>query len=185
MDLIILVIGVFLAVVAIIFGLLILVEKKEKPDKASSLDLTSAKAKQQFDSIVENQAASLEKSLQNNADKISKAFVSSLEQVTQKQLSEFSSATQAILKQTVADLQATAKENTDATKQAHNELATLTAKAKADVVEKIDSQVAEIMISYMADIAGNLDYQQQKDYLFSSLEAHKDELKKDIETSVK
>ncbi len=184
MDLIILVIGVFLAIVAVIFGVLILVEKKEKPSQKDSLELTLAKAKQQFDTILATQAAGLERTLQNNADKISKTFVSSLEQVTKKQLDEFSAATGAILKQTVADLQATAKENEAATKQAHSELATLSVKAKADVVEKIDKQAAEIMISYMADVAGNLDYQQQKEYLVSSLEAHKDEIKKDIEASI-
>lgn len=184
MDLIILVIGVFLAIVAVIFGVLILVEKKEKPTQKDSLELTSAQAKQQFDAILAAQTASLEKALQNNADKISKAFVSSLEQVTKKQLEEFSAATQSILKQTVADLQATAKENNTATKQVHNELAALTAKAEAEVIEKINKQAAEIMISYMADVAGNLDYQQQKDYLISSLDAHKDEIKKDIEASI-
>ncbi len=185
MDLIILVIGVFLAIVALIFGLLILVDKKEKPSQKDSVELTLAKAKREFDVIVANQSASLEKSLQNNADKISKAFITSLEQVTQKQLSEFSAATQSLLKQTVADLQATAKENDAATKLAHNELNALTAQAKADAIKKVDTQIAEIMIGYMADIAGNIDYQQQKDYLFSSLEAHKDALKKDIEASVK
>ncbi len=185
MDLIILVVGVFLAVVAVIFGLLILVDKKEKPEQKSTAELTSAKAKQEFDALLVKQTAGLEKSLQNNADKISKTFISSLEQVTKKQLDEFSSATQTILKQTVADLQATAKENTEATKLAHSELHALTESAKQEVIKKVDTQVAEIMIGYMADIAGNLDYQQQKDYLFSSLEANKDALKKDIEASVK
>lgn len=185
MDLIILVFGVFLAILAVIFGLLILVDKKEKPQQQSNADVASAKAKDEFDAVLANQTASLEKSLQTNADKISKAFITNLEKITQKQLDEFSKATQSLLKQTVADLQATAKENDAATKSAHNELAALTAQAKADALKKVDTQIAEIMISYMVDVAGSLDYQQQKDYLFAALEAHKAELKKDIEASVK
>jgi hypothetical protein len=40
------------------------------------------------------------------------------------------------------------------------------------------------MVSYLAEVAGDLDYYQQKDYLYNSIEANKAAIKKDIENAV-
>ncbi len=59
-----------------------------------------------------------------------------------------------------------------------------TAKIKSKVIEQVENNIAEVMVSYLAEVAGDLDYYQQKDYLYKALEDNKQAIKKDIENAV-
>ncbi|MBA3679305.1 hypothetical protein H0W80_03920 [Candidatus Saccharibacteria bacterium] len=181
----ILLLVMIVVVIVLIFVLLLALDKKDSsPKKPTPIELTNAKAKEQFNTVLAEQTMSLQKKLLTSADDINKTFIVSLEKITNTQLKEFTAATRVILQKTMTDLQSVASENTEAAQQARVTLATVTTEAKVTAMKKVDSQIAELMISYLVEVAGTLDYQQQKDYLYTALDSHKDELKKDIEKSV-
>jgi len=170
--------------VAVLLLLLRRAEKKATIKKRTPAQVAQDQAKEQFEAVVAQQTEQLQKTLQARAEKIDQAFARSLEQITARQLQTFAKLSDDFTKKTAAELQAVSMANTTAGAQAKTEISALTAQAKAEAIKKIDTQIAELMASYLAEIAPNLDYQDQKAFLFDTLEAHKDELKKDIENGL-
>ena len=111
-------------------------------------------------------------------------FKKGIHEITSKNLKEFNTTLQEIntaMKKEVKVLAEASQKQSLLTKKSLDDE---TAKIKAKVVEQIDNNIAEIMVSYLAEVAGDLDYYQQKDYLYKALEANKQAIKKDIDNAV-
>jgi len=159
--------------------------RKKADDEASHLSRQAKlEAQERMAKAVEKQYTGLQKTLQTEADSVSAEFKKSLHEITSKNLKDFN--------ETLASINTNMKKEVQVLAQASQKQSSLTKKAlddetdriKAKVIEQVDSNIAEIMVSYLAEVAGDLDYYQQKDFLYKSLEANKQAIKKDIENAV-
>ena len=141
-------------------------------------------AQERLAKAVEKEHSALQKSLQSEAESIQKDFKKSIHEVTSKNLKEFNDTLAQInnsMKQQAKVLAEASQKQTESTQKQINEE---TAKIKAKVIAEVDNNISEIMISYLAEVAGDLDYYQQKDYLYNAIESNKSSIKKDIDNAV-
>lgn len=158
--------------------------KKVSEEAAHLSRQAKLEAQERMTKAVEKEYASLQKSLQTEADSASAEFKKGIHEITSKNLKEFNATLQEIntaMKKEVKVLAEASQKQSLLTKKSLDDE---TAKIKAKVVEQIDNNIAEIMVSYLAEVAGDLDYYQQKDYLYKALEANKQAIKKDIDNAV-
>lgn len=157
---------------------------KLNAEAASLTRQAKIEAQQLMAKAVEKEYAKLQKSLQADASSVGQDFKKGIHEITSKNLKEFNETLQQIntsMKQEVKVLAEASQKQSLLTKKSLDDE---TAKIKARVTEQIENNIAEIMVGYLAEVAGDLDYYQQKDYLYSALEANKDAIKKDIENAV-
>jgi len=141
-------------------------------------------AEQQMAKAVEKQHTLLQKSLQSQSDEVEREFKKSIHEVTSKNIKEFGASLEAINASMRDQLKVLAEASQKQTQELQKSLTSEQANIKAKAIAEIDNNIAEIMVSYLAEVAGDLDYYQQKDYLYSALEANKQAIKKDIENAV-
>lgn len=150
-------------------------------DQATLAAKAKAQANERFALTLEREATKLEKTLQQRAQSLDRDFTTKLQALNDQQLKQYEQALAATLQKTLQDLHTAGNTGNAARKAFEESVAADSAKAKAEIIAKLDKGAAEIMLSYLAEVAGELDYQQQKEYLFNALETNKDALKKDIE----
>jgi hypothetical protein len=162
--------------------------KRAKRSTQQELNHLSRQAKieaqERMAKAVEKEYTALHKSLQAEAESIQKDFKKSIHEVTSKNLKDFNDTLAQIntsMQQQAKILAEASQKQAESTQKQINDE---TAKIKAKVISEVDNNISEIMVSYLAEVAGDLDYYQQKDYLYNSIEANKAAIKKDIENAV-
>jgi len=141
-------------------------------------------AQERMTKAVEKEYASLHKSLQAEAESIQKDFKKSIHEVTSKNLRDFNDSRSDINSSMQDQAKILAEASQKQADSTQKQIAEETQKIKAKVIAEVDNNISEIMVSYLAEVAGDLDYYQQKDYLYSAIEANKSAIKKDIENAV-
>lgn len=187
--LMLLLVGIFCVAVLVIVLLLIVPQhwfgggstRSTKPaDTALLARQAKIQAQQRFASTLEHEAVKLQKTLQQQAADLDSTFQKQIQDITSKQLKEYEQALGATLQKTLQQLHAAADTGEQERKNFAQAVAEQKTKALAQANEAVDKHVAEILMSYLAEVAGELDYQQQKNYLYHALEANKEAIKKDI-----
>ena len=158
--------------------------KKIKKEAEHLSRQAKLEAEQQMAKAVEKQHTLLQKSLQSQSDDVEREFKKSIQEVTSKNIMEFGASLEAINASMRDQLKVLAEASQKQTQELQKSLTSEQANIKAKAIAEIDNNIAEIMVSYLAEVAGDLDYYQQKDYLYSALEANKEAIKKDIENAV-
>jgi len=194
MNTTIIILIIFSAIMLVVWMLLVInlfKESKSKRAKRSTqqeLNHLSRQAKieaqERMAKAVEKEYTALHKSLQAEAESIQKDFKKSIHEVTSKNLKDFNDTLAQIntsMQQQAKILAEASQKQAESTQKQINDE---TAKIKAKVISEVDNNISEIMVSYLAEVAGDLDYYQQKDYLYNSIEANKAAIKKDIENAV-
>jgi len=194
MNTTIIILIIFSAIMLVVWMLLVInlfKESKSKRAKRSTqqeLNHLSRQAKieaqERMAKAVEKEYTALHKSLQTEAESIQKDFKKSIHEVTSKNLKDFNDTLAQIntsMQQQAKILAEASQKQAESTQKQINDE---TAKIKAKVISEVDNNISEIMVSYLAEVAGDLDYYQQKDYLYNSIEANKAAIKKDIENAV-
>ncbi|MBI2798380.1 hypothetical protein HYX70_03765 [Candidatus Saccharibacteria bacterium] len=182
--------AIFVIIVLIVIVLLVMpqhwfAEKKEtQPVKHRPTKLPAPVAEEKFRHDLDKESAKLEKILQQKAALIDQEFTAKLNKINNKQLKDYEQALSATLQKTLKNLHEAASAATAANQGYKKSLEEELKKAKANVVEKVDSSAADIMISYLSEVAAEIDYQQQKDYLYKSLEANLPALQKDVQNGL-
>ncbi len=143
-----------------------------------------AQAQEKISIATEKEVMALHKLLQAQAQSISSEFSKQLQATTNQQLKAFEAALSDTLMASKAQITEVTKTGAEQAKLAKENLTKQTDFAKTKALESVDNNIADIMISYLAEVAGDLDYQQQKDYLYSAIEANKAAIKKDIENGI-
>lgn len=192
-TIIILLVLISVAVLAL-WGYLIINLAKDKKARRASRKLSeeagqlSRKAKleaqERMAKAVEKQYGSLQKSLQAEAEATGKEFKKGLHEITAKNLADFNATLQQINTSMQKEVQVLAQASQKQSLSTKKSLDEETAKIKSKVIEQVENNIAEVMVSYLAEVAGDLDYYQQKDYLYKALEDNKQAIKKDIENAV-
>ena len=192
-TIIILLVLISVAVLAL-WGYLIINLAKDKKASRASRKLSeeagqlSRKAKleaqERMAKAVEKQYGSLQKSLQAEAEATGKEFKKGLHEITAKNLADFNATLQQINTSMQKEVQVLAQASQKQSLSTKKSLDEETAKIKSKVIEQVENNIAEVMVSYLAEVAGDLDYYQQKDYLYKALEDNKQAIKKDIENAV-
>lgn len=141
-------------------------------------------AEQKMAKAVEKQHEQLKKELQAQSEAIGREYNKSLHDVTAQNIKEFGASLQSINTEMKGQLKVLAEASQKQTMQLQKDLQKEQADIKTKAIAEIDNNIAEIMVSYLAEVAGDLDYYQQKDYLYQALEANKEAIKKDIENAV-
>lgn len=157
---------------------------KLSAEAASFTRQAKAEAQARMAKAVEKEYVNLQKSLQAEANAAGQEFKNGIHEVTAKNLKEFNDSLQEIntaMKKEVKVLAEASQKQSLLTKKTLDEE---TSKIKSKVIEQVENNIAEIMVGYLAEVAGDLDYYQQKDYLYNALEANKEAIKKDIENAV-
>lgn len=154
--------------------------KNTGEDLASMSRQAKAEAQDKLEKAVAKEITALQKTLQAQANVMQVGFTKNLQDITTTQLAEFKKTMDLADSNMKDQAKMIAHQGQQHSKQLQQSLADETAQIKQKVLDNTDEQIAEIMISYLAEVAGDLDYQQQKDYLYSSIEANKDAIKKDI-----
>ncbi|MSR68655.1 hypothetical protein EXS66_02615 [Candidatus Saccharibacteria bacterium] len=181
--------------VATFFIFCLLVEQyikgsRGKRNQSSSQDLTNmgrqakADAQEKIERAVAREITTLQKTLQSQSETIGANFAKNLQSITTQQLEEFKKTMDLADTNMKKQAEMVASQGQQQAKDLQQSLTDEQLKIKQKVLNNTDQQIAEIMISYLAEVAGDLDYQQQKDYLYSSIEANKDAIKKDITNAV-
>ncbi len=195
MNIIIILILIVLSVATLVLWIILVyrylgeiqIQHKTKSTSNNSADMThqaKLEAQAKMTAAVEKQALALQKALLTQSSAIEADFKKSITTVTTKQLDEFSKTLAMVSSDISQQTKAVVESSQSHSKLVQQSLATDTANTKAKVLKVIDDNIAEIMIGYLAEVAGDLDYYQQKDYLYSAIEANKDAIKKDINNAV-
>ena len=153
-------------------------------DNAKGSRKAKLEAQERMAKAVEKQYGSLQKSLQAEAEATGKEFTKGLHEITAKNLADFNATLQQINTSMQKEVQVLAQASQKQSLSTKKSLDEETAKIKSKVIEQVENNIAEVMVSYLAEVAGDLDYYQQKDYLYKALEDNKQAIKKDIENAV-
>lgn len=194
MNTTIIILIIFSAIMLVVWILLIISLMKDSKSKRAKrstqqeLNRLSRQAKieaqERMAKAVEKEYTALHNSLQAEAESIQKDFKKSIHEVTSKNLKDFNDTLAQIntsMQQQAKILAEASQKQAESTQKQINDE---TAKIKAKVIAEVDNNISEIMVSYLAEVAGDLDYYQQKDYLYNSIEANKSAIKKDIDNAV-
>ena len=138
-------------------------------------------ADQQMIAAVEKATQQLQNSLQNEVDTIHKTFQANMLNITSQTTEAFNKTLQDLQAAALSEVQSITKNQKDQTVATKNSMAAISKEAKSAILHRLENNATEILLSYLAEVAGDLDYHQQKDYLYKALEANKKAIKKDVE----
>jgi hypothetical protein len=200
----------YYAVFAVIIGLGLInfvslfwvmsLQKKLKQAETKSIDTTTAPKQQAHTIMVAEELLRLEnvakddiskvlvevtRSFQDDLSKTSKKVNNKVEELTDKVIADeltkyqsaFTELRQASI-ETLSRIQATIEEES---LKRSADVAVMVEAEKKKVIESFEKKMGDIVSGYLVEVLGtNVDLGAQRGYLFATLEAHKDELKKAI-----
>ncbi|MGD8373678.1 MAG: hypothetical protein PVI21_02360 [Candidatus Woesebacteria bacterium] len=137
--------------------------------------------KKQLLDVAKESAERLQKNLDNTVDQISISITDMASTQLTGEFEKYQVSLQALRDQTITEFNKIQQELDKRKGQLLEHMDNEVAKERAKIVDNFNSRINDVVASYLAECLGNqVDLGSQANYIFSCLEAHKNDIKKDI-----
>jgi hypothetical protein len=149
----------------------------------SEIDLAEVEqeARKQLQEVAKMTVERLQKSLTNTVDQISVNISDMTNTQLSQEFEKYQVSLQALRDQTITEFTKVQKELDQRKTQLLENLDREVAIERKKRVEQLDTRINDVVASYLTETLGNqVDLGAQSTYIFASLEAHKEDIKRDI-----